>query len=166
MAVQARCHLGSPTVLYCGADDCLRIPVLRVAGFRVAHCASIGELENRLESDPETAVVLFEEGRGRSADAAVDLARLRSTAALVLFRHPAGDSSEEKFDLIIDPATLPARWLQSLAETLLSRAGFAAAASCWTQIARDLQARRRDLPPENRSRLPGVRIQLEKRRCT
>jgi hypothetical protein len=160
--------LGSPTVLYCGADDCLRIPVLRAAGFRVASCDSVTELERRLEDEPEIAVVLFEEARGKPADAAPDLARERSTAALVLFRHPAGDSSEGKFDLVIDPATPPARWLQLVAEILLSRAGFSGATLGWPQIARDVQARRRDWPAENEGsvRSRGYGIQPEKRRYT
>ncbi len=158
--------MGSPTILYCGMDDCLRIPVLQVAGFHVARCASMMELEHWLEDEPEIGAVLFEEARGKPADSAAELARERSTAALMLFRHPAGDSSEKNFDLIIDPATPPARWLQQVAEILLARAGFAGATPGWAQIARDLQERRRDLPQESEDSHRGYRIQPKKRRCT
>lgn len=159
--------MASPTVLYCGADDCLRIPVLQVAGFRVAGCASVTDLVRRLDDDPEVAMVLFEEARGQSADLALELARQRTTAALVLFRHPAGDSSEARFDLVIDPATPPARWLQRVSELLLARAGFSGAPSAWAQVARRLDARRRNgLPDEGSVRSRGYRIQPEKRRCT
>lgn len=159
-----RCPLGSPTVLYCGADDCLRIPVLKVAGFHVAGCASIAELERRLEDDPGIPMVLFEEARGNTADAALALARQRSTAALVLFRHPAGESTERSFDLVIDPATPPARWLQRVSELLLARAGFSGAPSAWTEVARTLESRRRHLQA-----VPGgrpFRIQPERRKFT
>jgi len=159
--------LGSPTVLYCGADDCLRIPVLRVAGFHVAGCPSVTELARHLDDDPAIAMVLFEEARGHSADAAQALVRQRSTAALVLFRHPAGGSSERNFDLVIDPATPPSFWLQRVSEVLLSRAGFSGAPAAWTQVARSLEARRRNgLPDEGSVRTRGYRIQPEKRRCT
>lgn len=115
--------------------------------------------------EPGIAMVLFEEGRGRSADSAADLARKHSAAALVLFRHPAGDSSESIFDRVVDPATPPARWLQQVAEMLLTQAGFAHATTGWARIARTLQARRRDLPLDEVSER-GYRIQPERRKCT
>jgi hypothetical protein len=157
--------LGSPTLLYCGADDCLRIPVLRVAGFRVARCASLAELERRLVDEPGIAMVLFEEGRGNPADSAAALARKHSSAALVLFRHPAGDSSESMFDRVIDPATPPAKWLQQVAEMLLTQAGFAHVTTGWARIARNLQSRRQDLLLDEGSDR-GYRIQPEQRKCT
>lgn len=145
----------------------MRIPVLRVAGFHVARCASVDELECRLQDDPEIAMVLFEEARGQSADSALALARRRSTAVLALFRHPAGESSEATFDLVIDPATPPARWLHRVSELLLARAGFTGAPCGWAQVARSLESRRRNgLPDEGSVRARGYRIQPEKRRCT
>jgi hypothetical protein len=165
---KTRCPLGSPTILYYGTDDCLRIPVLQVAGFHVARCASLTELETWLTETPEIAAVLFEESRARNADAAAELARKCSTAALVLFRHPSGDSSEAKFDRVIAPATPPLHWLRKVAEILLARVASAQAAPGWAQVARDLQARRQDLPPDEDSgvRSRARRIQPEKRRCT
>jgi len=158
--------VGSPTILYCGADDCLRIPVLRVAGFRVAHCASATELARRLEDAPEIGAVLFEESRGKPADAAAELARQRSSAALVLFRHPAGESSEEKFDLVVVPATSPARWLQEVAEMLLARGGMAELPRGWAHVAHDLQPNPKDPPAGSCDAASGPGIQAEKRRYT
>lgn len=158
--------MGSPTILYCGNDDCLRVPVLQAAGFRVARCASVTELERRLGEVPGPAAVIFAEGRGDPADAAARLTRQSSRAALVLFRHPAGDSREEHFDLVIDPVTPPMRWLRQLAEIVLARAGFDEATPGWGQIARDLQARRGDVPGENGSSGGAYGIQPPKRRCT
>lgn len=153
--------MDSPTILYCGRDECLRIPVLRVAGFRVAQCASSAELERQLKVEPDIAAVLLEEARNQSADAAAETAKGSSTAALILFRHPAGNSSEGKFDLVIDPATPPARWLQQVAETLLGRVQ-----PLWAQVARDLQARRRALLADDQAARRGSRIQPERRKYT
>lgn len=155
--------MGSPTVLYLGADECLRIPVLQIAGFRVARCASVTELERHLADAPAIGAVVFEEERGTTANAAAELARQASTAALVLFRHPAGDSSEAKFDLVIDPATPPARWLQQVAQLLLART-----APGWAQVARELQARRGDWPAnaDRPASSRGFGIQPERRKCT
>ena len=158
--------MGSPTILYCGTDDCLRIPVLRVAGFRVASCASVAELERQLDDAPEVAAVLFEESRGKAADAAAERVRERSRAALVLFRHPAGDSNEGKFDLVVVPATPPARWLQQVAEMLLARVGLAELPSGWTRVARDLQVKTKDLPAGIGDRATRPGIQADKRRYT
>lgn len=160
--------MSSPTILYCGTDECLRIPVLEVAGFRVARCGSLEELQRRLEEAPEIGVVLFEEADGSSADSAAGVVKESSAAARILFRHPAGSSSEANFDLVIGSGTPPARWLQQVAETLLARAGFGDARAGWAQIARDLQARRRDLPSENEGTAARRRhrIQGEKRRYT
>lgn len=155
--------MGSATILYCGADECLRIPVLRVAGFRVARCASSAELTQQLEDTPEIAAILFEERRGRPADDAADRARERSVAALVLFRHPAGDSCEQKFDLVIDPATPPAGWLRQVADLVLAQA-----TPGWAQIARQLRSRRHDLPADDQrpASSRGFRIQPERRNFT
>ena len=158
--------MGSPAILYCGSDDCLRTAVLRASGFRVARCASLEDLERRLPDIAGIAALVFEEELGRSADATAARLRLRSRAALVLFQHPAGDCNEATFDLVIAPATPPARWLDRLTETLMSRIGFAEATPRWAQIAKELRAGQRDLPaPVDR---PGLRyrIQPEKRRCT
>ena len=83
--------MGFPTILYCGRDECLRVPVLQVAGLRVAQCASPEELERQLRDEPEIAAILFEEARDQTADAAAQMAKGSSAAALVLFRHPAGN---------------------------------------------------------------------------
>lgn len=151
--------MDSATILYFGMDECLRVPVLQAAGFHVARCASLLELERALEEEPEIAAVLFEEGRDRPADAVAEQVRQRSKAALVLFRYPAGESSEANFDLVIDPAKFPARWLQQLAEIILARM-----APRWAEVARELQARRCDLPAEDSS-VRGYGIQPERRKC-
>jgi hypothetical protein len=152
--------LGFPTILYCGRDECLRVPVLQVAGLRVAQCASPEELERQLRDEPEIAAILFEEARDQTADAAAQMAKGSSAAALVLFRHPAGNSSDANFDLVIDSGTPPARWLQQVAETLLGRVH-----PRWAQVARDLQARRRDLLADEGAATRGSRIQPERRKC-
>lgn len=154
--------MGSPSILYFGADECLRIPVLQVAGFRVQRCASLAHLERHLAEAPAISAVIFEEERGKTADTAAELTRRSSVAVRVLFRHPDGDSAETHFDLVIDPATPPDRWLQQLAGVLLARVS-----GKWAEVARELQARRRDLPADPPSdSAPGFRIQPERRKCT
>jgi hypothetical protein len=157
------------TLLYCGADDCRRVPVLSQAGFRVVPCASVAELAQALKETPDVAAILFQEERGNPADAAAELAWKRSSAARVLFQHPSGESSAEKFDLIVAPGTPPSRWRQQLAQLVLSRERFTEFSPSWARIAHKLL---KDAPTGNSASASAApdpraaRIQLPKRRRT
>lgn len=166
--------MGVPSIVFFGPDDSLRIPVLAHAGYRVEACEALAELSRILDA-PGLDALICSEAPGRPADAAALLARRRGDLALILFQHPAMDTRDSLFDMVIAPGTLPGRWLQMVAERLYRRSGQrpvespAAAERAWSEIARDLRSMHRGVsekgePGEESQNAPGKgRIQVGKR---
>lgn len=101
-------------VLHIGTDDCHRVAVLRSVGYRVDECASLPQMERALERTKGADAVFVTESDGISPEQIISLARARSAAPVILFRRSNRDTSEEAFDLVIEPLTSPARWLREV----------------------------------------------------
>ena len=128
-------------VLHIGIDDCHRVAVLRSVGYRVEECASLLQLGSALERGNGADAVFLTESDGISQEQAIMVARERSMAPVILFRRTHQETTEEAFDLVVQPLTSPTKWLQDV-ESLLARSRVM-----------------RGLPPviSGQSRLPRIR---------
>jgi hypothetical protein len=107
---------GMPRIIHYGADTCMRISVLRSAGFEVIACDSVAGLVETLRGEPGMGAVLVGDTDEAAMECAVRAVRSGSRAALVLFQSRL--SSESTFDLVVAPQTPPQAWLSAIGELL------------------------------------------------
>ena len=108
----------APKLIYYGTDNSHRLSVLRAAGYFVENCRSASELVSFLESGgAEILVILFSDEERETPLEAIDIARARCSAPLIVFR----DSTSHReigFDFIIPNLTPPAEWLKDVASQI------------------------------------------------
>jgi hypothetical protein len=140
----------SARVLHVGEDVCFRISVMEAAGLVV--CRSNGTDEGISEALRDAGISAVAFSQLRSAHL-VSVARSLTPAPLILFRDPDVEVEESEFDVVIPPATAPARWLKSLATAI--------------EDARYLQARSQQLRNESaavRAKFREIRAEARRRR--
>ena len=103
-------------IIHFGIDDCRRLPVLEHAGYEVEDCNVFSQLMAALQRRELTAIVFADDRR--AVPEVAHLARIHSSAPMVLFQSPSGQYDAFQFDLVIPTLTPPAEWLNSIAETI------------------------------------------------
>lgn len=102
-------------ILHLGSDDCLRVPVLRCAGYAIDDCCSLRQLQTALQIPVQAEVVVLTEIEDGVPNKALSMVRAHSTAPVVLFPGRAALFDESDFDLIVPPLTPPETWLTEIA---------------------------------------------------
>jgi hypothetical protein len=105
----------APKLIYYGTDHSHRVSVLRSAGYVVENCKSAPELVRFLESDAEILVIVFSDEERETPLEAVDAARARCSAPLIVFRDSATLHDAAGYDFTIPNLTPPAEWLKDIA---------------------------------------------------
>jgi hypothetical protein len=105
--------MGAARVLHFGEDGCHRLAVLRSVGFYADLCDSSAELEQRIQAGNLDAV-LFTELPLRPPE----LAELHSRVAVPFVFFGDTQANPTTFDLVIEPITSPAVWLERLRRTI------------------------------------------------
>jgi len=111
----------SRKLLTFGYDACHRWAVLRLAGFTVHACQSIGELRERLIGSRDIDAVLMVEDIVSIPAEAIVAAKSYFDGPLVLFEAQLQAKPSEAFDLRIPARTAPTEWLSQI-ETLIQNA--------------------------------------------
>lgn len=99
-------------VIHFGPDDCHRLMVLRSAGYSVDGCNSLNQLRASLVSGADA--VLMSDAEGIAPQDAVALARMQSSAPVVLFRSTNLSYEDSGFDLVVHSLTPPEVWLNQV----------------------------------------------------
>ena len=105
-------------IIQFGEDICHRLKVLKGAGYVVAKCESITEIESWLHSsEPPDAVVVMDEF-GKASRDAVFLAKGELSLPVILFATTEESHTDSSFDLVIPVLTSPETWLARIEETI------------------------------------------------
>lgn len=105
-------------IIQFGEDSCHRLKVLKGAGYSVAKCGSITDIESCLRSpEPPDALVITEESE-KASRAAASLAKADSSVPVILFAASEESYTEFTFDLVIPALTSPEKWLARIEETI------------------------------------------------
>lgn len=108
----------SRRILTFGYDACHRWAVLRLAGYTVHACESIGELRDILIKRSRVDAVIMVEDIVSVPPEAIVAARSYFSGPLVLFQARAKSIYKDSFDLCVPVLCGPSVWLPSL-EALL-----------------------------------------------
>lgn len=108
----------SRKILTFGYDACHRWAVLRLAGFTVHVCESIGELRDRLMKRPRIDAVIMVEDIVSVPPEAIAAAKSYFRGPLVLFQARSRTAYKDSFDLCVPILSGPSVWLPKL-EALL-----------------------------------------------
>jgi hypothetical protein len=108
----------SARILYLGMDDCLRIPVLKGAGYAIEVCRSEAQLRAALELPASVDGVILSEIDGITSELAVSLACAQCAAPLILFAGRGTRFNASDFDLIVPALTPPTDWLIEIARLI------------------------------------------------
>lgn len=108
----------SRKILTFGYDACHRWAVLRLAGYTVHACESIGELRDRLMKRSRVDAVIMVEDIVSVPQEAITAARSYFQGPLVLFQARTRSAHKEAFDLCVPILSGPGVWLPKL-EALL-----------------------------------------------
>jgi len=111
----------SRKILTFGYDACHRWAVLRLAGFTVHACESIGELRERLIRRGHVDAVVMVEDIVSIPQEAITAAKSYFEGPLVLFEARAQSRQRESFDLCVPALTSPYDWIAQI-EALIDRA--------------------------------------------
>ena len=111
----------SRKILTFGYDACHRWAVLRLAGYTVHVCESIGELRDRLMKRAHVDAVIMVEDIVSVPPAAIAAARSYFNGPLVLFQARSGSAYRDSFDLCVPILSGPPVWLPKLESLLDSR---------------------------------------------
>jgi hypothetical protein len=112
----------SRKILTFGYDACHRWAVLRLAGYTVHVCESIGELRDRLMKRSHVDAVIMVEDIVSVPPEAITAARSYFHGPLVLFQARPRSDYKNSFDLCIPILSGPSVWLPEL-ETLFAATG-------------------------------------------
>ena len=121
----------SRKILTFGYDACHRWAVLRLAGYTVHVCESIGELRDRLMKRAHVDAVIMVEDIVSVPPEAIAAARSYFNGPLVLFQARSGSAYRDSFDLCVPILSGPPVWLPKL-ESLLDLRRLKSKASCAT----------------------------------
>jgi len=108
----------SRKILTFGYDACHRWAVLRLAGFTVHVCESIGELRDLLIKRSQVDAVIMVEDIVSVPQEAIVAAKSYFDGPLVLFQARSKSAHKESFDLCVPILSGPSVWLPKL-ESLL-----------------------------------------------
>lgn len=108
----------SRKILTFGYDACHRWAVLRLAGFTVQVCESIGELRDRLMKGSHVDAVIMVEDIVSVPQEAITATKSYFNGPLVLFQARTRSAYQGSFDLCVPILTGPSVWLPKL-EALL-----------------------------------------------
>ena len=108
----------SRKILTFGYDACHRWAVLRLAGFTVHVCESIGELRDLLIKRSQVDAVIMVEDIVSVPQEAIVAAKSYFDGPLVLFQARSKSAHKESFDLCVPILSGPSVWLPRL-ESLL-----------------------------------------------
>jgi len=108
----------SRKILTFGYDACHRWAVLRLAGFTVHVCESIGELRDLLIKRSQVDAVIMVEDIVSVPQEAIVAAKSYFDGPLVLFQARSKSEHKESFDLCVPILSGPSVWLPKL-ESLL-----------------------------------------------
>ena len=109
----------SRKILTFGYDACHRWAVLRLAGFTVHACESIGELRDRLMKRTHVDAVIMVEDIVSVPSEAIAAARSYFQGPLILFQARSRSAYKDSFDLCVPILSGPSVWLPKL-EALLN----------------------------------------------
>lgn len=112
----------SRKILTFGYDACHRWAVLRLAGFTVHVCESIGELRERLMKPENVDAVIMVEDVVSVPQEAITAAKSYFSGPLVLFQARINSKHKEAFDLCIPVLSGPSVWLGQIDALTRSRA--------------------------------------------
>jgi hypothetical protein len=104
----------SRKLLTFGYDACHRWAVLRVAGFTVHACQSIGELRERLMTSRDVDAVVMVEDIVSIPQEAILAAKSYFDGPLVLFEARLQKEFRDCFDLCVPILTGPSEWLPQI----------------------------------------------------
>jgi hypothetical protein len=104
----------SRKVLTFGYDACHRWAVLRVAGYTVYACESIGELRDRLMKRSPVDAVIMVEDIVSVPEEAIAAAKSYFQGPLVLFQARPLCTYQDAFDLCVPMLSGPSVWLPKL----------------------------------------------------
>ena len=106
-------------VLHFGEDGCHRVMVLRRAGYMVQDChLSLEELAAELMSGIPAHLVCITQGKRKTTEQAILLARGHSYAPIVLFRKADEMAQTLHLDAQIETLTAPGIWLAEIEELI------------------------------------------------
>jgi len=108
----------SRKILTFGYDACHRWAVLRLAGFTVHVCESIGELRDQLMKGSSVDAVAMVEDIVSLPQEAINAAKSYFNGPLVLFEARPHSKEKELFDLCVPILSGPSAWLPKI-ETLI-----------------------------------------------
>jgi len=108
----------SRKILTFGYDACHRWAVLRLAGYTVHVCESIGELRDRLMKRSHVDAVIMVEDIVNIPEEAITAAKSYFQGPLILFQARSRSAYKESFDLCVPILSGPSVWLPKL-EALL-----------------------------------------------
>jgi len=108
----------SREILTFGYDACHRWAVLRLAGYTVHVCESIGELRERLMKRAHVDAVIMVEDIVNVPQEAITAAKSYFHGPLVLFQARSRSAHQGSFDLCVPILSGPSAWLPKL-EALL-----------------------------------------------
>jgi hypothetical protein len=108
----------SRKLLTFGYDACHRWAVLRLAGFTVHACQSIGELRDQLITSRDLDAVLMVEDIVSIPPEAIVAAKSYFDGPLVLFETRPQPQQTSAFDLAIPALTAPNEWLALIESTI------------------------------------------------
>jgi hypothetical protein len=111
--------MASATLIHFGSDDCLRIPVLRRAGYEVRMPLSLDSLRLDLQDDDDVDAIIVSGAEPACAKRAIHLVRRRSSAPLILFRRPDAAIEEGGFDRVFSPSMTEPQWLFEMAVVVM-----------------------------------------------
>jgi hypothetical protein len=101
-------------IIHFGEDTCHRLSVLKSAGYFVAECDDVTQLQAALQSELGIDAVLLTDREGEAFEDAIRIARSFSSVPLILFRDTNLNIAEAGFDLVIPVLTPPEQWLDEL----------------------------------------------------
>jgi len=101
-------------IVHFGEDTCHRLSVLKSAGYFVAKCDNVEQLQAALQSEYGADAVLMTDRDGEVPQDAMKVARTYSSAPLILFRDTNRNIAEIGFDLVVPVLTPPEQWLDEL----------------------------------------------------
>lgn len=104
----------SRKILTFGYDACHRWAVLRLAGFTIQVCESIGDLRDQLIKLPQVDAVIMVEDIVRVPQEAITAAKSYFDGPLVLFEAHSHIKNREQFRLCVPILTGPSVWLPKL----------------------------------------------------
>lgn len=140
--------------LHLGQDYCHRVPILETAGYKVEECASLDQLQAKLEQLSDIEAIFVTELEDPVPEDAVIVARAYSGAPVILFRSSMRALDESRFDLVIPTLSRPSDWLMDVNAVLAKKRRFRVH-SPGSSITLEVSQHAQDQPRGKSSRFPA-----------